>query len=161
MNNILLVGNLTKDPKLVTSGKTDRAVFTIAVNEKFGAEGEERTHFANCTAWGTLATNMAESLSKGDRVVAAARLSTYGKEVQVDGDDVNLTMTSFTVTAIGPELRFAQADVSKVSVARQDAGKDDDDEEDEEEEAPKPKSKVKSKSKSKAPVDDDEDDDEF
>lgn len=186
MNNIVLVGNLTKDPKLITKGKNPRAIFTIAVNERFGDDGEERTHFANATAWGTLAENMANSLSKGDRVVAVARLNTYGKDVEIDGDEVELTMTSFTVTALGPDLRWAEAEVTKVKPEKSKRRRDDDDdlddeEEDDDEEEVKPKSKVRSKTrraaqeededeeeakpkrkrKAKAPVDDDEDDDEF
>ncbi|WP_194165010.1 single-stranded DNA-binding protein [Pseudactinotalea sp. HY160] len=180
MNNIVLVGNLTKDPKLITKGKNPRAIFTIAINERFGDEGEERTHFANATAWGTLAENMANSLSKGDRVVAVARLNTYGKDVEVDGDEIELTMTSFTVSAIGPDLRWAEAEVTKVKPQKSKRRDDEDDDEEDEEEAeekPKPKSKVRSKRrdeddeeeeekpkrkpKRKAPADDDEDDDEF
>src|SRR5699024_6986884 len=128
-------------------------------------EDEERTHFAQCTAWGTLAENMADSLVKGTRVVAAARLNTYSKEVTTDDDEeVSLTMTSFTVTAVGPDLRWATAEVAKVKPAKS-RDDDDDDDEDEEEEPAKPKAKSKSKVKSKAKAaeedtDDDDDEDE-
>lgn len=184
MNTISLVGNLTKDPRLISKKKqTPRAIFTIAINERYGKDGEnEVTHFAQCTAFGDLAEHIAGSLSKGDRVVAAARLNTYSKEVEIDGEDVDLTMTAFTVTAIGPELRFAEAEVTRI---RKDDDEDNDEEEDEapkkstskksrkaaepdddedgeddEEEAPK-KSRVKSKAKKKAKEDDEDEDDEF
>ena len=106
MNSISLVGNLTGDPKLIfgDSGKA-RATFSVAVNE---GQGEtEKTHFVNVTAFGTLAENIADSLSKGQRVVVVGRLNTYSKDVTIDGDDKSLTMVSFTASAIGPDLRWA------------------------------------------------------
>lgn len=163
-NSTLLVGNLTAAPKLFSKkGKTPRAIFTIAINEKFGdGDDDERTHFVQCTAWGTLGENLANSLIKGTRVVAVARINTYSKEVEIDEDEVNLTMTSFTVTAIGPDLRWATAEVEKVKPAN---SRDDEEEDEDREEAPKAKakSKVKSKSKQADPADEDneDDDDEF
>jgi single-strand DNA-binding protein len=113
MNSISFVGNLTGDPKLIfgDSGKA-RATFSVAVNE---GQGEtEKTHFVNVTAFGTLAENIADSLSKGQRVVVVGRLNTYSKDVTIDGDNKSLTMVSFTASAIGPDLRWATAKVTKV-----------------------------------------------
>ena len=161
MANIQIVGNLTADPKLYgKKDETPRAVFTIAVNER-PRDGEEegKSHFLNCTAWGTLAENLVESLGKGTRVVATGRFNTYPKEVEIDGDEVNLTMTSFTVTAIGPDLRWATADVTKVQPSENGKGKgskrrkDDD-----EDEAPKTK---KGKTGKASRKDDDDEDEDF
>lgn len=113
MNSICFVGNLTGDPKLIfgDSGKA-RATFSVAVNE--GQGDTEKTHFVNVTAFGTLAENIADSLSKGQRVVVVGRLNTYAKDVTIDGDDKSLTMVNFTASAIGPDLRWAKAKVTKV-----------------------------------------------
>lgn len=161
MAQITIVGNLVADPKLFTKGKNPRAVFTIAENER-PREGEEegRSHFLQCTAWGTLGENLAASLGKGNRVVATGRVNTYKKEVEIDGEALEMTMTSFTVSAIGPDLRWATAEVEKVKTTRR-VEDDEEDEEDEEEEEVKPKAKAKSKTKAKAEADDDEDDDVF
>lgn len=158
MAQITIVGNLVADPKLFTKGKNPRAVFTIAENER-PREGEEegRSHFMQCTAWGTLGENLAESLSKGQRVVATGRVNTYKKEVEVDGEDLEMTMTSFTVSAIGPDLRWATAEVTKVKPTRRVEDNDEGDDEDEEVK-PNAKAKPASKSKTKAKADDDEDD---
>jgi single-strand DNA-binding protein len=113
MNSISFVGNLTADPKLIfgDSGKA-RATFSVAVNE---GQGEtEKTHFVNVTAFGTLAENITDSLSKGQRVVVVGRLNTYSKDVTIAGEDKSLTMVSFTASAIGPDLRWATAKVTKV-----------------------------------------------
>lgn len=125
MNSVSFVGNLTSDPKLIFGdGGKARATFSVAVNE--GQGDAERTHFLNVTAWGSLAENLAESLSKGQRVLVIGRVNTYAKDVTVEGDDKSITMVSFTASAVGPDLRWALAKVTKVT--REDAGKGDGDE---------------------------------
>lgn len=121
MNSISFVGNLTADPRLIAGkdGGKVRASFSVAVNE--GQGDEERTHFINVTAWGTLAENLAESLHKGQRVVVVGRFNTYQRDVTIDGDDKSLTMVSVVATAVGPDLRWATAKVAKVV---RDAGND-------------------------------------
>ena len=112
MNQVSFVGNLTADP-VIRGGDTVRANFTVAVNE--GAGDKERTHFVSCTAFGTLGENVAVSLHKGTRVLVIGRLNTYSKEVTIDGETKNMTMTSVTASAVGPDLRWAQARVAKVA----------------------------------------------
>jgi single-strand DNA-binding protein len=113
MNQISIVGNLTADPTIRFSddGKA-RATFTVAVNE--GTGENERTHFVNVTAFGTLGENVAGSLHKGNRVVVVGRLNTYSRKFEVDGEEKNVTMTAVTASAVGPDLRWAVARVSKV-----------------------------------------------
>lgn len=162
MAQITIVGNLVADPKLFTKSQNPRTVFTIAENER-PREGEEegRSHFMQCTAWGTLGENLAESLSKGQRVVATGRVNTYKKEVEIDGEELEMTMTSFTVSAIGPDLRWATAEVTKVKATRRVEDHDEEEDEDEGEEVkPKAKSKSTAKSKTKAKADDDDEDDD-
>ncbi|NNN03361.1 MAG: single-stranded DNA-binding protein [Acidimicrobiaceae bacterium] len=113
MNNITFVGNLTADPRLVVGqgeGKA-RATFSVAVNE--GQGDRERTHFVNVTAWGTLGENVADSLTKGMRVVVVGRINTYPREVIIDGKDKSLTMMSVVATAVGLDLRWVHAKVTK------------------------------------------------
>lgn len=143
MQSITLVGNLTRDPELrfaAASGKP-RATFSIAINE--GEGDNEKTHFVNVTAFGTLGENVAASLRKGQRVLMVGRLDTYSKPVQVDGVDKNLTMTNFIASAVGPDLRWAVADVSKVARSEsQDAPA----------EAAAPKAAPKAEAKAAAPA---------
>jgi len=117
MNSVSLVGNLGADPKLIVgaSGKK-RATFRVAVNE--GQGDDEKTHWVNCTAFGTLAENLCESLHKGNRVVVVGRFNSYDKEVEVDGDTKSLTMLTVTASSVGPDLRWATSKVSKVTRER-------------------------------------------
>lgn len=115
MNQNIVVGNLVRDPELkVAASGNVRSTFTIAVNEGERGTDSEKTHFVNFTAFGTLGENVAASLTKGMRVVVAGRLDTYGRTVEIDGDEKTLTMVSFIATAVGPDLRWATATVEKV-----------------------------------------------
>lgn len=114
MNSTTFVGNLTRDPELRHSQDgSPRASLSVAVNE--GQGDNEKTHFVNVTAFGTLGENVAKSLKKGQRVVVVGRLDTYAKEVQVSGEDKKLTLTNFIASALGPDLRWATADVTRVT----------------------------------------------
>jgi single-strand DNA-binding protein len=114
MNNVSFVGNLTSDPRIVfPESGTARATFSVAVNE--GQGDDEKTHFINVTAFGTLAENIDDSLKKGNRVVVVGRFNTYPKEVEIEGEGKTLTMLSITASAVGPDLRWATAAVTKVA----------------------------------------------
>lgn len=187
-NTINFTGRLTADPKIFGQGKKTRAVFTVA--SSYGKGDDEITTFVPCTAFGSLADNIAESLSKGMQVTGSGYLRNYTKEVVIDDEDVNLTMLAVTVHTIGPALNFASADVTRnprndhfdedlgeeeeeVKPARKRKPRakakpaptvDDDDFEEEEEVKPVRKRKPRAKAKPAPTVDDDDfedDDDEF
>jgi len=66
MNNVNLIGRLTRDPELNTTqtGKTV-ANFSIAINRRFN---KDETDFFDCTAWGKTAEIIGEYLRKGNQV---------------------------------------------------------------------------------------------
>jgi single-strand DNA-binding protein len=70
MNKVILIGNLTKDPELITTANgVNLAKFGIAVSRDFkNANGEKETDFFNCTIWRTLAENLAKYCHKGDKI---------------------------------------------------------------------------------------------
>lgn len=80
MNNVTLVGNLTDVPDLhKEDGKTARATFTVAVNERYrdgnGEWQQSKPVFVPCVAWGRAAENIFESATKGDRLAVQGSLS--------------------------------------------------------------------------------------
>lgn len=123
MNNVSLVGNLATEPELkATNNGTTRCSFVVAVNEKVGEE--EKAHFVRVTAFGTLAENAAGSLTKGQRVLVVGRINTYVTEVELsDGNIRRITSVTFTASAVGPDLRWQRAKISKV--IRDDNAQDD------------------------------------
>jgi single-strand DNA-binding protein len=111
---VSVVGNLTREPELrfTPAGKAV-ADFGVAVNTR-RKDGDNWVdgdpEFYDVTAWGTLAENVAESLEKGARVVVVGRLR-Y-ETWQTDGGE-NRSKVKVTAEAIGPDLRWATAEVQR------------------------------------------------
>ena len=116
-NTVTIIGNITRDPELryIPSGIAV-ANFGLAWNLK-KQDGEEEAMFFNVTCWRSLAENVAESLSKGARVIVTGRLNYNSYETQ-DGD--KRSVVEIQAEEIGPSLQWATADVEKN--ARSDGG---------------------------------------
>lgn len=78
INNIVLVGRLTKDPDLrYTSNGTANATFTLAVNRQFtNQKGEKEADFINCVVWRKTAESFANYTRKGSLVGIEGRIQT-------------------------------------------------------------------------------------
>ncbi|MBM3700526.1 MAG: single-stranded DNA-binding protein [Actinobacteria bacterium] len=115
VNNITIVGNLTRDPELrFTSNGTPVASFGIAVNKRFQnkstGEWESEADFFNVSAWFKLAENCAESLGKGDRVLINGRLA---QDSWDDKDGQKRTNFKIIANVIAPSLEFAVCRIEK------------------------------------------------
>ena len=74
MNQIILVGRLTKEVELMEGGK---GIITLAIPRSYkNEEGIYETYFVPCTLWNGIATNVAEYCKKGDLVGVKGRLQT-------------------------------------------------------------------------------------
>jgi len=67
MNQVVLIGRLTKDPELrfIPNSGTAVARFSLAVNREFKKEGQPDADFFNIVVWGKPAENCANYLKKG------------------------------------------------------------------------------------------------
>ena len=115
INNITIVGNLTRDPELrFTSNGTPVASFGIAVNKRFQnkstGEWENEADFFNVSAWFKLAENCAESLGKGDRVLINGRLT---QDSWDDKDGQKRTNFKIIANVVAPSLEFAVCRIEK------------------------------------------------
>jgi len=114
-NSVTLVGNLTKDPELrYTPSGAGVASFGLAVNRRYQVNGEwqEQVSFFNIVAWADLGENAAASLSKGMRVIVTGRLEQRSYETK-DGE--KRSVTEIRADELGPSLRWAQAQVERIS----------------------------------------------
>ena len=116
-NQIIIVGNLTDDPELrYTPNGAAVAKFRVAVNRRYKDEAgnwkDGDTSYFTVNAWRTLAENIAESLTRGTRVVVAGRLQMRSWETQ-EGD--KRTVVEIEADEIGPSLRWATARVERQS----------------------------------------------
>lgn len=106
-NSTWLVGNLTRSPELrYTPSGASVANFSIAVNRKFERNGQQvdESSFFDCVAWGTLAENVAATLTKGQRVIVAGRLDQRAWKTP-EGE--NRSKVELSCEAVGADLRFA------------------------------------------------------
>jgi single-strand DNA-binding protein len=130
MTEITIVGNLTDDPELRFTGSSQAvAKFTVAVNRQTydrqaNAWKDAGTSFYRCTAFGQLAENIAESLARGSRAVV---LGDHREDHWLDKDtQEKKSGWSVIARAVGAELTFATAKVTKTTSNRADATPPDD-----------------------------------
>jgi single-strand DNA-binding protein len=115
---ITVVGNLTADPELrFTQSGAAVASFTVASTPRTfdKASGEWKDGealFLRCNVWRQVAENVAESLTRGSRVLVTGRLRQRSFETK-EGE--KRTVMELEVDEIGPSLRYATAKVNKVS----------------------------------------------
>lgn len=84
INNVVLVGRLTKDIDLkYTASGTAVGTFNIAVNRNFTDQsGEKKSDFINCVIWRKSAENMANFTRKGSLVGITGRIQTRNYDNQ-------------------------------------------------------------------------------
>ena len=77
INNVVLVGRLTRDPELKTTNSgTSVCSFTVAVdNRQKNPDGTKSASFIPCTAFQQSADNMSKFLKKGSLVGIVGRLN--------------------------------------------------------------------------------------
>ena len=113
---ITIIGNLTADPELrFTPSGAAVASFTVAstprtFDRQAGEWKNAETLFMPCQAWRQLVENIAESLTKGTRVIVQGRLVQRSFTTR-EGE--NRTVVEMQVDEIGPSLRYAKAQVTR------------------------------------------------
>lgn len=92
INNLTLVGRLTKDPDLKYTGNgTAVATFTLAVNRNFtNQSGEREADFINCVIWRKPAETLANYAKKGVLIGVTGRIQTRSYDNQ-QGQKVYVT----------------------------------------------------------------------
>ena len=92
INRVVLVGRLTRDPELRTTGSgISVATFTLAVDRQFtNAQGERGADFISCVIWRKAAENFCNFTSKGSLVGIDGRIQTRSYDNK-DGQRVYVT----------------------------------------------------------------------
>lgn len=77
INNITLVGRLTKAPESREAGSTTLTKLRLAFShsKRVGDEWEDQAQYVDVTIFGRLAETLAGMLDKGDQVVVTGRLA--------------------------------------------------------------------------------------
>ena len=113
---ITVIGNLTGDPELrFTPSGAAVANFTVASTPRqFDRQSNDwkdgETLFMRCSIWRDAAENVAESLTKGNRVVVTGRLVSRTFDTK-EGE--KRTVTELQADEVGPSLKYATAKVNR------------------------------------------------
>ncbi|WBQ05589.1 single-stranded DNA-binding protein [Kribbella sp. CA-293567] len=120
---ITLIGNLTGDPELrFTPSGAAVANFTIActprnLDRQSNEWKDGETLFIQCAVWRQVAENVAESLTRGSRIVVHGRLKARSYD---DRDGNKRTVFECDVEEIGASMKYATLKITKTS--RSDGG---------------------------------------
>ena len=113
---ITVVGNLTADPELrFTPSGAAVASFTVAstprtLDRATNEWKDGEALFLRCSIWRQAAENVAESLTRGSRVIVSGRLKQRSFETR-EGE--KRTVIELDVDEVGPSLRYATAKVNR------------------------------------------------
>jgi single-strand DNA-binding protein len=115
---ITIIGNATSDPELrFTPSGAAVANFTVAstprtLDRQSGEWKDGETVFMRCNIWRQPAENLAESITKGMRLIVQGRLKQRSFETK-EGE--KRTVMELDVDEVGPSLRYATAKVNKAT----------------------------------------------
>ena len=112
-NNVQVVGNVTRDPELhYTPSGASVTNFSIAWNRRYERNGQqvEDVNFFDIVCWGTLADNVAASITKGVRVIVEGRLDQRSWETP-QGE--KRSKIEITADEVSPSLRWASVEVAR------------------------------------------------
>jgi len=114
-NDVTIVGNVTRDPELrFTANGVAVCDFGLAWNRRWpdrDGEWQEEAHFFDVTVWDQAAENVAESFSKGDRVVVVGRLQFSSWEDKESGD--KRSKVSLVADEVGATTRWATVKIAR------------------------------------------------
>jgi single-strand DNA-binding protein len=101
MNNVSLIGRLTRDPEVRYTAGTQMAVakFTVAIDDGFGEK--KRTNFIPVTVFGKTAENCEKYLAKGRLVGVQGKIQT-GSYTNKDG------ATVYTTDVVADRVEFLE-----------------------------------------------------
>ena len=91
MNNVIIIGNLTRDPeKRTTQSGISQTTFTVAVQRRFkNADGGHDADFLRCVAWRQTADYIAQYGAKGRKIAVNGELQT--RSYEKDGQTHTIT----------------------------------------------------------------------
>ena len=119
MNQVILVGRLTKDPE-IKYGNNGATItrFSVAVDRRYSKEGEQSADFINCVAFGKTAEFIEKYFKKGNRIAIVGRIQT-GSYKKQDGTTV------YTTDVIVENVEFVESKNSSGGNAAQASSNDD------------------------------------
>ena len=122
LNRADVLGNLTKDPELRTTTNGQQVLtLGIATNERWrdkaSGENKERTEFHNVVVWGDLATELSQTLRKGQKLFATGRVQTRTWETQTGSKRYTTEIVADAVSMLGVANSVAAGNIESGSAS--------------------------------------------
>lgn len=116
VNRSSISGNLTADPELRQTTRTQKTVctFTIAVSRDYksgGAEGEYKTDYFKVEAWNALGSKAAKFLKKGHKVLVSGAFEQYSYEVD-GGKRYDYKLKANLIDVLSPAIGILNNDIN-------------------------------------------------
>ena len=116
MNNVILVGRLTRDPDVrYTDGGSSIARFSLAVDRKFKSENGPTADFPNCVEFGKTAVFIERYFHQGMRIGIQGRIQT-GSYTNQDGNKV------YTTDVVVESCEFVESKKAQNSGGAEESG---------------------------------------
>ncbi len=127
LNQVVLMGNLTRDPELRQTPSGQNVVsFSLALNRSYkdqNGEWQESTDYVDIVAWGSLAERVSQYLFKGSRCLIQGRLQSRSWEqegqkrskVEVLANDVTFLDNKGNGSSDNTEIKTEPISTSKSS----------------------------------------------
>lgn len=122
MNSVNLYGRVCQDMELAQEGKgkdaTSYVRFTLAVGDGVDRNGEKKTQFIPCVAWGSLAETLCDYVLKGDRLTVEGRINIQSYE-----DEDGNKRSSFQITVLRADFVETKAESDEKTEKKSDKRK--------------------------------------
>lgn len=110
MNDLTIIGNLTRDPELrTTQTGINVCSFTVAVNRRRKTAGQPDADYFRVTAWRQLADQCQQYLRKGRKVAVTGPVSVSTYTANDGSTRATLEVTADTVEFLSPRDESASA----------------------------------------------------
>ena len=117
MNNVTLMGRLTRDPEIRYSQSAEPIAVTrisVAVNRRFKKDGEPEADFINCVSFGKTAEVISKYFTKGKMIGIEGRIQT-GSYTDKDGNK------KYTTDVVVEEVCFCGDKKDRTTNTQQDS----------------------------------------
>lgn len=106
MNNVILVGRLTKDPILEELEDKKRTVIDIAVPRNYkNSEGIYEADFIRCVLWNGIAQNTSKYCKVGDVVAVRGKIQTRSYETEDNNKKYITEVIAQSVSFVAPKSK--------------------------------------------------------
>lgn len=127
MNKVILVGNLTRDPELITTTNgVSLCRFSLAVQRRFaGQDGEREADFINIVVWRGQADNCYKYLKKGSKCGIVGSLQTRSYDAQDGTKRYSTDVVADEVEFLSTKGSSNAEEISEPAAGSKSSGKSD------------------------------------